>query len=297
MLTTVLFLLFISLIVSGLIYFNYDNYFSSSDNNNNNNSNSNNTIGNSTINVSNTATSNSLDTSSININKIDDDNGDRSIAVETYQTEHVIINNGSFTFQYSNRRSLMSVNDTLFSSIALLSDDYKFVITEASEDNNMNVNIQFLIIAITHTGDELEVERRIDEDLDYIFSSGYLSQQASIEPNDFVLSEWQIKSLDEFKYSSSMLPSTVFNIANPSYFFFLGDWGKGGNEGDILSGNRKLGNNNNNNNNNNNKVTYTYQAAIARAMNRYYYFTIISLSPLIIILARQFSINLALSLH
>ena len=292
MLTTVLFILSLSLILSGIIYFNYDNYFNNNSNSNSNNnynssSNSNSTISNSTINVSNTSTSNSFDTSNININKIDDDNGDRSIAVETYQTEHVIINNGSFTFQYPiNRRSLFTVNDTLFSSIdALLSDDYNFIITEASEDNN-TVNVQFLIIAITYTGDESEVERMINEDLDYVFSSDYLSQQVSIEPMDFQLSEWRIESLDEWrneslKYSSSLLP--VFNIKAPSYFYFLGDWGKGGLEGDILSqGNRKLGNNNNNNNKN--KVTYTYQAAIARAMNRYYYFTLIILLPLIIIL-------------
>ena len=269
MLTTVLFLLSLSLILSGLIYFNYDNYFNNNSNNNNNNNSNYNNSSNSTINISNTSTSNSLDTSNININKTDDDNGDRSIAVEIYQTEHVIINNGSFTFQY-HRRSLFTVNDTLFSSIdALLSDDYNFIITEASEDNDMNVNVQFLIIAITHTGDESEVERMIDEDLDYVFASGYLSQIASIVPIDFQLSEWRIESLDEFNYSSSMLPSTVFNIKVPSYFYFLGDWGKGGNDGDIINinSNRKLGNSNNNKN----KVTYTYQAAIARAMNRFFF--------------------------
>ena len=54
MLTTVLFILSLSLILSGLIYFNYDNYFNNNSNSNSNNnynssSNSNSTISNSTI--------------------------------------------------------------------------------------------------------------------------------------------------------------------------------------------------------------------------------------------------------
>jgi len=207
----------------------------------------------------------------------DDDTGENSIAVKSYENAiGVILSNGTFILSYKevSRKLSQDYNESeIYEKIeSLFTGEYRLLITGITQLSDDSISIGFEIFALTYLNDIDNVEKAIKEDLNYVLNSGIIYDTIKTDTNgdslELVLSsQWSIQNITTFQASRLVSLPEVF-VIQPSYFYFLGDWGKGGLSGDITS-KRKLPseNSNNNNNNNNNKVSYTYQSSIARAMN------------------------------
>jgi hypothetical protein len=166
---------------------------------------------------------------------------------------------GSFLLNYDineeevNHRKLYVNESEIYSSIERLfsGGDYRLVITDITELSDTISTIDFEIYALSYSNYIDDVENMIKQDLDYVINSGifYDSIKNYLNSNNLELvlsSQWHIQNIQnitQFQSSAFSLPTSIFNV-QPSYFFFLGDFGKGGIEGDITSS-RKLPNENN----------------------------------------------------